>query len=393
MYKNLAILSACHALMLAGTSLIITSAALVGLVLAPRESLATVPLGICYGVVMLSLIPVSVSMQKYGRKFGFYCGASSGLAGGILAGVGIYTGSFLLFCLAAAFYGVGMASAQFYRFAAAELASDEYRSRAISWVLAGGLVAAFLGPAIAKNTRDLASLPPFTLTFSSIIILCTVILLLLPLVKLPAVKSDADSVKSEKRPLNRILLLPAFMVAAACAMVAYGTMNLLMVSTPLAMQGADIDFSRTATVIQWHIVGMYAPSFFTGSLIHRFGVFKIMLAGLFILLCCIGSSVHGSGYGHFLFSLVTLGVGWNFLYIGGTTLLTDVYKPSEKGIVQGVNDFLVFSGVATTAAVSGILHYHFGWMNLNLLTVPMLILVGIGVLMLWWSRSRDLSPA
>ncbi len=391
MFKNLAILSACHALMLAGTSLIITSAALVGLILAPRESLATVPLGICYVVVMLSLIPMSVSMQKYGRKFGFYCGALSGLIGGILAGVGIHAGSFPLFCLAVAFYGVGMASAQFYRFAAAELASDDYRSRAISWVLAGGLVSAFLGPAIARNTRDLASLPPFTLTFSSITILCMMILVLLPMITLPAMKPER--VKAERRHLTRIITLPTFLVATSCAMVAYGTMNLLMVSTPLAMKGADIGFAHTATVIQWHIVGMFAPSFFTGHLIHRFGVFKVMLAGFFMLFCCIGSSIHGDSYWNFLFSLVSLGVGWNFLYIGGTTLLTRVHRPSEKGIVQGINDFLVFSGVATTAAVSGTLHYGFGWVNLNLLTVPALVLVGMGLLLLWRSNGRTPNPA
>jgi len=192
----------------------------------------------------------------------------------------------------------------------------------------------------------------------------------------------------DKRPLTHIVILPGFAVAALCAMIAYGTMNLLMVSTPLAMQASDLTFDQIALVIQWHIVGMFAPSFFTGHLIHRFGVLKIMLLGVFALLISIGSGVSGDTYWNYLIGLVALGVGWNFLFVGGTTLLTEVHRPSEKGMVQGLNDFLVFSVVATTAAISGYLHFQIGWIVLNLTTIPTLIIAASAILLLWIKRSR-----
>ena len=386
MYKNILVLAICNALIMSSTSLTMTSSALVGYSLATESIYSTLPLGITYMSVMAGLIPISLFMQKYGRKPGFYIGAASGLLGGGLAAMGIYTGSFFLFAVAGIFQGFSMASAQFLRFAAAEVVDQEYRSRAISWVLAGGLVAAFLGPSIARFTNQLSSLPPFTVAFGSIIVMSALVLVILSFASLPPPAKSPEV--EDKRPLTYIIVLPGFIVAALCAMIAYGTMNLLMVSTPLAMQDSGLAFDQIAVVIQWHIVGMFAPSFFTGHLIHRFGVLKIMLLGILALCISIGSGVSGDTYGHYLVGLVALGIGWNFLFVGGTTLLTEVHRPSEKGMIQGLNDFLVFSVVATTAAISGYLHFHVGWAVLNLATVPTLIIAVSAILVLWFMRTR-----
>ena len=391
MYKNILILAICNALIMSSTSLTMTSSALVGYSLASESIYSTLPLGITYMSVMAGLIPISLFMQKYGRKAGFYAGALSGLTGGILSAVGIYSGSFFLFAAAGVFQGFAMASAQFLRFAAAEVVDHEYRSRAISWVLAGGLAAAFLGPSIARFTNQLSSLPPFTVAFASIIVMCILVFAILPFASLS--KPDAAPQVENKRPLLQIIILPGFIVAALSAMIAYGTMNILMVSTPLAMQASDLDFDQIAVVIQWHIVGMFAPSFFTGHLIHRFGVLKIMLIGILALFCSIASGAIGDTYGHYLIGLIALGLGWNFLFVGGTTLLTEVHRPAEKGVVQGVNDFLVFSVVAATAAISGYLHFHLGWIVLNLITIPGLVIAASSVFVLWFLHIRSSKTA
>jgi len=388
MIKTVGLLALCQALVLSSTSLVMTSSALVGLAIAPDSSLATLHLGICYTTVMVALIPVSLAMQKYGRINGFTLGALCGLAGGLLAGYGIYTGSFLVFCLAAIPQGIAMASGQFFRFAAAEVASEEYRSRAISWVLAGGLAAAFIGPSLATFTRDTLNLPPFSVSYSLIAILNLGILLCLVILNLPRIEQTAHT--QPRRPLREIVVQPSFVAAVACAMIAYGIMNLLMTSTPLAMGERDLAFSQTATVIQWHIVGMFAPSFFTGSLIHRFGVFRVMLVGVLFLGICVIFSQGNQDFHAFLIALVCLGIGWNFLFVGGTTLLTEVYRPSEKGLIQGLNDFLVFFAVSCTALLSGYLHFHLGWSNLNLLVVPAL---GMAILSIFWAVLRRSSTA
>ena len=364
--------------MLSATALTMASSALVGLSIAPDDSLATLPLGICYLSVMVALVPASLLMQRFGRKAGFLLGAASGVIGGSVCGFAIYSSHFLLFCIGAGFQGLAMASAQFYRFAAAELADDDYRSRAISWVLAGGLVAAFSGPAIARYTRDFWDLPLFTLSFSSIALLSLGIMVCLAFIQFP--ESEPNNEQSSKRSLFAIFLVPGFFTAVLCAMIAYGTMNLLMVSTPLAMDHHGMGFDRTASIIQWHIVGMFAPSFFTGHLIDRFGVLKIMACGVVMLLLCVYFSTVGQEFSHFMLGLVALGVGWNFLYIGGTTLLICVYKPEEKGFVQGFNDLLVFSAVATTAFISGYLHHSLGWANLNLATIPALAFAAASII-------------
>ncbi len=357
---------------MASTSLSMTSSALVGLSIAPARNLATLPLSISFLTVMVALIPVSLLMQRYGRRAGFIAGGLSAVAGGLLAAVAIIQSSFELFCLSAVFQGVAMSTAQFYRYAAAEVVPESWKSRAISWVLAGGLVAAFLGPWIARVTRDTLPDALFALSFGSNAVLGLGVLICMVFLKIPL--PDVTRSTEKARPLMRILLLPSFIVAAFCATIAYGTMNLLMVATPLAMDHHDFSFEQTATVIQWHIVGMFAPSFFTGHLIHRFGVLSVMATGVLMLVLCAVLNLSGDGYNLFIISLILLGIGWNFLFVGSTTLLTGVHRPSEKGMVQGVNDFLVFSGVAFTALISGHLHHHIGWQSMNYGVMPVLAL-------------------
>lgn len=386
MVSNILLLAMCQALMLSAISLTMTSSALVGLEISPRESLATMPLAFCYVTVMLMLIPASLFMQRFGRKAGFFVGAICGVFAGIFAGLGIYTSNFILFCVASIFQGVAMSSAQFYRFAAAEVAMEDYKSRAISWVLAGGLIAAFLGPSIARYTRESFTGPGFSASFGSIAILSVGVLICVAFLQIPDIKIEKYDEPS--RRLTAIMTLPTFIVAVLCTMIAYGSMNLLMTSTPLAMNHLHMNFNDTATVIQWHIVGMFAPSFFTGSLIHRFGVLGVMFAGTLLLIGCVLTSIYGNSYGHFLGALIVLGIGWNFLYVGGTTLLTEVYRPSEKGAVQGINDFLVFTAVAMTALGSGYIHHTIGWEKLNLLTTPVLVLSAVSIMYLGFSQKR-----
>ena len=387
MSKNILLLAICQAMMLAATSLTMTSSALVGLQIAPLQSLATLPLAITYVTVMLMLIPSSLFMHRFGRRLGFSIGALGAIVAGVLAGFAIYNNQFVLFCIAAVFQGVAMSSAQFYRFAAAEVATDEYKSRAISWVLAGGLLAAFIGPNVARFTKNTFVGPDFSATFSSVAIMGIVVLICLFFLRIP--QQSGQAIDQGKRPILTIMLQPVFIVAVICAMIAYGSMNLLMTSTPLAMDRFGMNFDLTATVIQWHIVGMFAPSFFTGSLIHRFGVLKIMFIGALMLFACISIGLSGQSYPHFLGALVALGIGWNFLYIGGTTLLTQAHSSSEKGAIQGINDFLVFTAVSITALGSGYLHHLLGWQKLNLTTLPAIFIALFCILLLGLYQSRN----
>ena len=366
--------------MLSVTSLTMSSSALVGIRIAPDPTLATLPLGLTYLALMLNMLPGSLLMQRFGRRAGFSVGAVSGVAAGGLAAYGIYHNHFVLFCIASVFLGIAMSFAQFYRFAATEVVAAKDKSRAISWVLAGGLVAAFIGPGIARYTRDLWSDAAFAASFSTIVPLCLGVLLIQFFLRIPAAGSTAAD--SRKRPLSVVFMQPVTLVATLCAMIGYGTMNLLMVATPLAMHAHGMAFGHTASVIQWHIVGMFAPSFFTGSLIHRFGVLTVMFCGAVALLLCALVSLYGTGFGYFLCGLILLGIGWNFLFIGATTLLTEAYLPAEKNWVQGINDFMVFAAVAITALTSGYLHHVLGWQRLNQVAIPAILLAAILILLL-----------
>jgi len=379
-------LAVCQAFMLSSTSLTMATSALVGFSLAPSASQATLPVGFVYVFMMLTMIPASLLMQRFGRKVGFTLGGTIGLIGGLVSAFGIYQQSFWLFCAGSALFGVSNGFGQFYRFAAAEIVPEAHKSKAISWVLAGGLAAAFVGPNVASWTREMVADATFSASYACIALFSLGVIFVQFFLKVPSPSSTEAS--GEVRPLLTILLRPTFLVAAICAMIAYGTMNLLMTATPLAMDHHGMPFSDTATVIQWHLVGMFAPSFFTGSLISRFGVLKVMMAGVIALFGCVLFSLLGSQFGHFFTGLLLLGVGWNFLFVGGTTLLTEAYLPAEKGMVQGINDFMVFSATAFTALSSGYFHHLLGWQKLNIYTLPMILLAAGLILFLTIFQKR-----
>ena len=386
--KNVVLLSICQALAMSGTSLIMTVSALVGFSLAEDKALATLPLALQFAAMMAATAPASFLMQRLGRRAGFSLGALFGVAAGLLSAQAIFAADFALFCIGAALYGVAAAHAFYYRFAAADTASDAFKSRAISLVLAGGLVAAFLGPELAKWSRELFAPVLFAGGYLCIAVLSLLGLIVLQFIRIP--RPSVEERRSSGRPLGEIVRQPSFFVAVLCAMIGYGAMNLVMTSTPLAMVACAHPFEAAAMVIQWHVVAMFAPSFFTGSLIHRFGVLPILGVGALLVLGCVAINLSGIEVAQFWSALVLLGLGWNFLFVGGTSLLTEAYRPEEKAKVQALNDLLVFGMVTATAFASGFLYNAFGWAAVNLGVIGPIL--GVLAVIVWFSRQRAAAP-
>ena len=364
MRLNVTILSICQACMFTANSTLIASAALVGVALAPQPLYGTVPIAMLFLFGMGFAMPASLLMKRIGRRSGFIIGLLFGIAGAFVSGYAIISESFYIFCVGVGLIGIGNAFGAFYRFAAADVSTESYRSRAISYVLAGSVVAAFIGPNMTNLTKDMFTGALFAGSYMALSIIYVLSLILVSFLKVPA--DDTESKKSKGRPLREIAKQPVFLLAVLSATVGYGVMNLLMTSTPLAMEVRGISFGHTAQVIQWHIFAMFAPSFFTGHLVKKFGDLNIIFAGLIALAASVGVVyVFGDTFLVFCASLMLLGVGWNFTFLGGTTLLTTTYEPSEKAIVQGFNDFFVFSTVTLTALLSGVLHHLWGWLTLS----------------------------
>lgn len=388
MRLNVVILSLCQACMFTANSTLIASAALIGVMLAPHPLMGTVPVAMLFLFGMGFAMPASLLMKRVGRRNGFMIGLLFGIAGAIVSGFAIISHSFWIFSAGIALIGVANAFGAFYRFAAADVSTESYRSRAISYVLAGSVVAAFIGPNMTNLTKDAFSDALFA---GSYMVLAAVYLLSFTLVsflKVPV--TDAEAQKVEGRPLREIAAQPVFILAVVSATVGYGVMNLLMTSTPLAMEVRGIGFGYTAQVIQWHIFAMFAPSFFTGHLVRRFGDLNIIFAGLVALVASVGIVyIVGDSFIGFCISLVLLGIGWNFTFLGGTTLLTKTYRPSEKAIVQGFNDLCVFSTVTLTALMSGVLHHLWGWFALSSGAVVPIVVVAIFVI---WVQKKGHYP-
>lgn len=378
--KDLLLLSLCLALQMSGNALIITTTALVGYSLAADKSQATLPLAIQFIATMLAAIPASLLMGKIGRKAGFVLGAVIASFAGALAVTAIVNGSFLQFCISAAGIGMFNGFAIYYRFAAIEVVDESYKAQAISLVLAGGVVAAIIGPNVANWTRDLNSGAEYAGGFIVITGFYILSILLLFLIKFPPpIKRPLSS----GRPLKKIVSQSKFIVAILSGMMGYAVMSLVMTATPLAMKHHSHVFADTSFVIQWHVLGMFAPSFFTGSLINRFGLNNIMLAGAFLGVICVMINLLGQTVMHFWVALFCLGVSWNFLYIGATDMLTETYREEEKARAQAINDFMVFSTVALASLTAGYLQNHFGWRGVNLGVIPLL---GIIIVSLLWVR-------
>jgi len=382
-YRNVFLLACCQALLLTNSAGLIAMNGLVGYSLVDAKSLAT--LGATTYVLgsALSTMPMSLWMAKVGRRRGFMAGALINVAGCGLAVLALYMHSFALYCLATAIVGVYNAVGLQYRFAAAEVASKADKARAVSLVLAGGIAGGFLGPAITEWGKDMFA-APFLGSFLLLAAVALVALAVQSQVHVP--KPTAEESGGGGRPLREILRQPVFMVAAMSAALGYGLMNLLMTATPLAMDFCGLPYAQAAIVISWHVVGMYGPGFVTGSLISRFGVVNMILAGVVVMATGALVALTGNNLAHFLVALVLIGAGWNFMYTGGTMLLTEAYTPAEKARTQGANDFIVFSTMALSSFSSGALVSTAGWEVMNWSAVPVLLVVAAAVS--WYSRSR-----
>ena len=383
-YRNIFLLATCQALLLTNSAGLISMNALVGFSLTDVKTLAT--LGATTYVLgsAFATMPMSLWMGRVGRRRGFMAGALLNVLGCGIAVAALSLKSFALYCLGTAVIGVYNAVGLQYRFAAAEVAAPADRARAISLVLAGGIVGGFLGPAITRWGRELFAAP----FLGSFMLLAGVALLALAVqsqVQVP--KPSTTEQAGGGRPLGAIARQPVFVVAALAAALGYGLMNLLMTATPLAMDLCSLPYSQAAFVISWHVVGMYAPGFVTGSLIDRFGTPQVILTGVAVMAGGAAVALAGNTFVHFLVALMLIGVGWNFMYTGGTTLLTQSYSPAEKSRTQGMNDFIMFSTMGVSSFSSGALVSSAGWEVMNWAALPVRALVG-GVVLWYLRRGR-----
>lgn len=389
--KNVAVLAGCQALLFTNNSILIAVNALAGYALATDKALATLPVTAYFVGSALAALPLSLLMKHYGRRAGFTLGAGFAIAGSLACAAAVYTASFWLLCFGMLVFGAYFAAGQYYRFAAADSVPADFKSTAISLVLAGGIVGGFIGPETSKFTKDLVAGYPYAGAYYSLIGFALLSILVLRWLEIPSLP-EADR-KDAGRPLGAIARQPAFIVAVLCGMVSYGVMNLLMTATPLAMIDCKHPFSDAAFVIQWHMVGMFAPSFVTGVLIRRLGLMTIMLAGVVLNLVCIAVAFSGIDVMHFWLALVLLGVGWNFLFVGATTLLTESHTPAERAKVQGVNDAAIFITMVVSSLSSGALFTLQGWQTMNAAAIPFLALAGAGLVWLALQRRTPPQPA
>ncbi|MDD9878902.1 MAG: MFS transporter [Magnetovibrio sp.] len=388
--RNVIILAVCQALAMSGSSLVMTISALAGKMLAADPALATLPMALQFTTTMLTTIPASLLMGRIGRRAGFTLGQAFGALGAGVACWALFEGRFLWFAVGSALLGVHNAFWQYYRFAAADTASEEFRAKAISYVLTGGVLAAFLGPQLSKATFDLFEPVHFAGGYVGVIGLSMLTIVLLQFIRIPKPPRARPGAPAG-RPLLEIIRQPTFLVAVFAAMVGYSVMTLVMQATPLAMEFCGFGFIDTATVIQWHVLGMFAPSFITGHLIKRIGVINVILIGTLCNFAAMAINLSGIEFYNFWTSLVLLGVGWNFMFIGGTTLVTEAYRPEEQSRVQAFNDFLVFGCVSIAAFGSGVLQAEFGWAAVNMtLAVPVFAVFLASV---WYRTRQAAAPA
>lgn len=376
---NVLILALSQALMLSAIVLSMALAAILGAMLAPDKGLATLPVAAMVIGTAVASLPAAMLMRRYGRRPGFLVGALLGIGGSLLCALALHQSDFAAFVIGHFLLGSYQGFANYYRFAAVEAAGPKHAGKAISLVVAGGVVAAFLGPQLGLWGRDWIGGQVFIGSYLAQGVLSLVALVLLSRLHLPRVGTVQIGIP---RPLRDILSDPALRVAIFGAAIGYAVMIMVMTATPLAILGCGLPESSVTPVIQWHVVGMFAPSFFTGALIQRYGAPRIMQAGFILLLGHVVLALSGVEFLHFLSALVLLGVGWNFAFIGGTTLLTQACQPAERLKAQAVNEFSVFGLAALATLSAGWLYDRFGWIALNLAVVPLLfaaLIAAIGI--------------
>lgn len=384
--RNVPLLAISQALMMSSMSLIITTVALVGMMLATDKSLATLPLAVLFFAVMSTSIPAAMLMKRIGRKAAFMFATLFGISGGSLATFAIIENNFWLFVISTGLVGIFNGFGHYFRFTAADAVEKDKKSRAISYVLLGGVVAAVVGPNLANYTHDVVTKSMFAGSYASIIVIYILIFITLSFLKLPnTIKTIQEEDSFEVRPLRVIASQPKFIIGIICGMLGYGVMSFVMTATPLAMHHHVHSFSDTAFVIQWHTLGMFAPSFFTGHLIRRFGIYNILLMGALFGVACVWINLNGSSISHYWAALLLLGVSWNFLFIGATTLITETYHAAERSKTQALNDFLIFTTVAISSLSAGALHHKLGWQMVNLGVLPLLFIVLTSVI---WGKLK-----
>ena len=370
--RHLGLLFCCWAGMSISMMLFVSVSALVGHMLADDKSLAALPIALQWAATAILTVPASFIMRWIGRRGGFAIASCSVILGAVCAIASIYYGLFWLYCVSCFLVGAGTGFSWYYRFAAAEVAPESWRSRAISLVLAGGIVSALVGPMLARYGMDLMAPLTFAGAFLIACIIQLIVLSLLVFVRIP--RPNALQLQGG-RPMSVIARQPKFIIAVIAGVVAYASMVLLMSITPLAMKMCGLDFDAATHVIQWHVLGMYVPVFFTGHLVRKFGVYRIMYAGGAAVILCLIIAASGQDLVNFWVSLSLLGVGWNFLFVGATTLLTETHSVAERAKAQAFNEFCIFSVTGTLTFLSGQVLHNFGWTTVVVATMPLVLLV------------------
>ncbi|MEJ8857216.1 MFS transporter [Variovorax robiniae] len=385
MNKNLWLLAICQGLFLTNNVTFIAINGLVGLSLAPRGWMATLPvMGYVVGGA-LSTGLVARSQRRFGRRGSFQLGLAVAVCSALLCAYAAYGKHFWLLSFATVVAGYYNANAGLYRFAAAEIAAPAWREKAVSLVMAGGLIGAVIGPNLAAVTRGLFD-APFVGAYLALAVVALLSMAVLRFIEFPPPLSRQQAAGG--RPLGEIMRQPAFLVAAVAGSLGYGVMNLLMAATPIAMQVCSLPFPDIALVLEWHVIGMFAPGFFTGHLIRRFGALAVMGVGLLLNLGCIAVALSGVDLHQFLFALTMLGVGWNFLFTGATTLSLTTYSPEEKDRAQGALNFCMFATLGVTSFASGVLVTTQGWTLLNYGSLLPVALTGVALLWLAFTQRR-----
>ena len=383
--RNVFVLILAQAFLGAQMPMIFVVGGLAGLMIAPSPALATIPISLIVFGSMTTAPWLSALMQKYGRRVGFFVGALGGALGAGIASLGLYLDNFAVFLIGSYLTGIYMSAHGFYRFAAADSASDDFRPRAISYVMAGGLLSALIGPQLVKFTSD-ATVVPFLGTYLSVVLINLIGVTLFFFLDVPPPKApSADAPQARSR--RELLRDPKIAVAIICGMVSYALMNLMMTSTPLAVVGCGFPTGTAADIVSAHVIAMYAPSFFTGHVIARFGAVRVVALGLFLLALAGVVALMGVELTNFFIALVLLGIGWNFGFIGATAMLTQAHPAHERGRVQGLNDFLIFGCVTLASLSSGVLMSLgettlAGWNAVNIAMIPFLALAGAALIWL-----------
>ena len=380
--RNAVLLALTTALAGANSIVIFATAAIVGAELAPHPTYATMPISFYVVGMALGTLPIGYIARRFGRRAAFMTGTGSGILTGILASISVVHGWFELLCLATFFGGIYGATAQSYRFAAADSASDGFRPKAIAWVLAGGIFGGVLGPQLVTHTMNMGLPYMFSATylFQAGVAVLSMIVLIFVQAPPPLAANTPDA-----RPLMEIIRAPRFIAAVICGIVRYGLMNFMMTSAPLAMKLCGHDVTDSNLAIEFHVLAMYGPSFFTGSLIARFGAPKIIVLGMVLIVAAAVVGLSGVTVPHFWLNMILLGLGWNFGFIGATALVTETHRPSERTKVQSFNDFLVFGTMVIGSFSSGRILIDYGWEMVNIIVFP-LILAGLGALFLFGSN-------